>query len=278
MENKNRIISIKIVSPTKYIPKEWYFGCAELYKNGVDAPEIARQYDVTTPAVYYALDRMRVKRRDDSHAHQRYTLNENFFDVIDNEKKAYWLGFISADGCINSGKKNRLAIRLSAKDSIILNGFLEDVESNKSIYYSMGGKSKNLNFARVVIDNLTLISSLKRLGITPQKSLTLEFCKQVPRRLINSYIRGYFDGDGSIYFDKSGKPTFALVGTVPFLNDVMSVLVSDLGLNPIKIRSKGKISELRYSGRNNALRIRNWLYDGNAPWLQRKKDRFDSIG
>ena len=30
----------------------------------------------------------------------KHNLNKDYFKNIDNEEKAYWLGFIAADGCI----------------------------------------------------------------------------------------------------------------------------------------------------------------------------------
>lgn len=156
--------------------------------------------------------------------------------------------------------------------------FISDLKSDLLPDFYMGGHGKAQNMVRISINNRHLINSLKSCGLTPRKSLTLEFSESVPRQLQNSYIRGYFDGDGSIYFDTSGKPYFALVGTATFLKRVQDIMVKEIGLNYTKIRSKGKISELRYIGKNNAIKVRDWLYSGGQTWMQRKKDRFDSIG
>jgi len=53
-------------------------------------------------------------RRKSSLAHRRYNLDETFFEKIDNEEKAYWLGFLAGDGAITD--ENRLRLRLAIKD------------------------------------------------------------------------------------------------------------------------------------------------------------------
>lgn len=42
--------------------------------------------------------------------------NENYFDVIDTSEKAYWLGFLYADGAVSSGSKNTVELSLKASD------------------------------------------------------------------------------------------------------------------------------------------------------------------
>ncbi len=249
----------------------------ELYNSGSSASDIAKLFGCSDTAIYYGLKKQGAAIRDNSRAHRIYSLDEEFFDTIDDEFKAYWLGFISADGCISSNS-NRLIIGLSARDSDRLYEFLRDVKSNAEPTFYKGGYNKTCEMVRIDVNNKHLIEGLKKCALTPAKSLTMRFCDEVPPHLWSCYILGYFDGDGSIYFDKSGKPSFALVGTFSFLEKVQEILISVLGLNKTKIRSKGKISELRYGGRNNVIQIRNWLYDNTGPRMQRKKDRFDSVG
>ena len=64
-----------------------------------------------------------------------YTLNENFFETIDTEDKAYWLGFIYADGYITKSKtgQHNLGIKLSIKDLAHLQKFALDIKTNKPI-------------------------------------------------------------------------------------------------------------------------------------------------
>lgn len=258
---------------------KYYSMWAELYASGKSAPCIASEFNCNVADVLYGVQKMNVKTRDMSHAHREYELDETFFDVIDTINKAYWLGFISADGTISSRPdQNQLTIALSARDADRIYEFLLDIKSNitPSFYNANGGKCANI--VRINVANQSFVNALKGHKVTPRKSLTLEFCNDVPPNLLHSYIRGYFDGDGSIYFDKNKKPYFAIVGTVPFLKRVQSILISELKLNETKIRSKGKISELRYSGTRNVLKIKNWLYQDDGPKMQRKKDRFESIG
>lgn len=73
----------------------------ELYKQGISAPKIARMYNIYPGAVYGNLKRRDVKTRPHTEAHRKYWINENYFDVIDSEEKAYILGLFYADGSNN---------------------------------------------------------------------------------------------------------------------------------------------------------------------------------
>lgn len=249
----------------------------KLYNSGMSTPDIAKLFACSNVGVLYGLKKSGISPRDASHAHRKYSLDEEFFDTIDTDHKAYWLGFISADGCISSSS-NRLIIGISARDSDRLYEFLRDIKSDAEPRFYKGGFNKACDMVQVNVNNKRLVGDLKKHAVAPAKSLIMCFCDDVPDHLLNSYILGYFDGDGSIYFDKSGKPYFAMVGTSQFLERVQNILINKLNLNKTKLRSKGKISELRYIGKNNVIKIRNWLYDNNGPRMQRKKDRFDSIG
>ena len=61
-----------------------------------------------------------------------YKINENYFEKIDSENKAYRIGFISADGNVY---KNRLSIELNNKDDELLKHFITDLETPRPLYY-----------------------------------------------------------------------------------------------------------------------------------------------
>lgn len=52
----------------------------------------------------------------------KYTFNENIFSIIDNEEKAYWLGFLYADGYLTD--QGLFGCALQEKDKAHLNKFL----------------------------------------------------------------------------------------------------------------------------------------------------------
>lgn len=140
-----------------------------------------------------------------------YNYNEKFFEKIDDEHKAYWLGFLYADGYIepiyrkDKIKAFRIEIGLSIKDKNHLEKFLIDIDSNAPISYrkQMLGEKEYLS-CRVRINNTKICKDLMRLGCTTRKSLTLEFPSEniLPSKYLKDFIRGYFDGDGCISYSE----------------------------------------------------------------------------
>jgi intein/homing endonuclease len=126
------------------------------------------------------------------------------FDVIDTEEKAYWLGFIYADGYIET-ESNRFGIGISIKDYghlVKFNSFMKYLGNNiktkiSKQKYKGELKEKEICFWRVSDKHLK--ESLIKQGCFEKKSLILEFPK-IPAKLVKHFIRGYFDGDGCVSY------------------------------------------------------------------------------
>lgn len=155
--------------------------------------------------------------------------NEHVFDVIDTEEKAYWLGFIYADGYISSisdDKKHNYSFELSLKEEDTehlqeFNSFMGHKYNNVKINYT---KCDNKIFKRCrwSVKNKHLWKTLNSYGCTPKKSLTLEFPDKnifKSEDLIRHFIRGYFDGDGCLSWvnKEHTKISFSVLGTESFL-------------------------------------------------------------
>src|SRR5712692_8683456 len=83
------------------------------YQQGESAQSIARRYGTSYQVILPVLVKQGVTLRSLREANKRQTCNERYFRVIDTEEKAYWLGFITADGCITKGKKPADSPRIS---------------------------------------------------------------------------------------------------------------------------------------------------------------------
>lgn len=126
---------------------------------------------------------------------RQYPLNESCFDVIDNEAKAYTLGFIASDGCVyetkDKGKQNIVRISIHQCDEEILTDIKEKVfKTEKPIIY-------HKNTATLEISSNRIYESLIALDIKPRKTYGNSFVR-LSDDLMRHFIRGYFDGDGSI--------------------------------------------------------------------------------
>lgn len=131
---------------------------------------------------------------------RKYNYDETFFEKIDTEEKAYWLGFIAADGSIISNE-TILEIGLAKKDEQHLEKFIKSIKGSKEMIKQKkqnAGKGKLYDAVRVSVCSAKMCKDLKKQNITPNKSLTLGFLNHIDKNLIKHYLRGYFDGDGSI--------------------------------------------------------------------------------
>lgn len=131
-----------------------------------------------------------------------YTLNEDKFETITKES-AYFLGLIASDGCLyhhkSDNRQDILRFTLQKEDDYILQRFADFLETTKPIHYHSKMKSGKLcEYASLEISSNKIVGDIMRLGIGFNK--TYGNCiPNIPIKYMPHFIRGYFDGDGSIY-------------------------------------------------------------------------------
>lgn len=217
-----------------------------------------------------------------SEYHNNYT-NIHFFDSIDTEEKAYWLGFVVADGNIDKDK-HVLTIGLKGDDEGHLKKF-SDIFSYSLKKYKLK-KYENIKKDRVMvscrISNTYLCSQLVNKGILPRKTY-INGCtvwKHVPKELYSHFIRGVFDGDGCVSFSKHNNCKTSCM-TVNFLADkilieeIQEELIETLGINRVKIRHDKYNSSFGNSSNRDVRAIYDYLYEDASIYLERKKDIFN---
>lgn len=206
---------------------------------------------------------------------RKYSFNENYFNNIDTEEKAYWLGFISADGCVY-GKKNTnskiLEIGLALTDINHLEKFRTSINSNHRIIEKKNG-------CKISIVSRKLYDDLNLLGVTERKSKTLTSPSEelIPETLIHHYIRGYFDGDGG-FTTHDNNQTFALnfCGT-PY---ICKFILKKLEMEKINLEFKKGVegfAQVRIKGNLQALEIANKIYKNATIFLDRKYRQYQSL-
>ena len=188
---------------------------------------------------------------------RKYNLKDNFFNKL-NPTSAYWLGFIAADGCI-SKRDSSLAIGLNSVDKCHLEKFLRALGCNGQIH-----KYDKTNSVKVSIYSKPITDCLTSYGITPNKSLTIERV-DVPTHLASHFIRGIYDGDGSLTGTKRTHVQFMIAGNKPFLEYIQGILIKQCNLNCVKIYPlQSKVYKLQYTGIQ-IFRILDYLYkDSNS--------------
>ena len=167
---------------------------------------IAKKYNITRGCLSKNLKDMGYEIIN----HQnKLRFDNSIFDVIDTEEKAYWLGFIYADGSISSHKENQkknynFELSLQYSDVEHLQKFARFIKLDYvPTSYNSTCNGKTHKRCRITFRNKHFWERLNDLGCTPNKSLTLKFPDNsifINQNLIIHFIRGYFDGDGCITY------------------------------------------------------------------------------
>ena len=224
---------------------------------------------------------------------KKKTYNEFIFDNIDTEEKAYWLGFIYADGYIYNTKPRtkggqmdyNFELSLKASDISHLQKFANFIGYKSELKISNPDPQHRERYkTRVCLSSKHLWETLNSKGCTPRKSLTLKFPdesifiesdKYSKKELIRHFIRGYFDGDGCItYHNKEhNEISIQVLGTEEFLSGVIKY--SDINTtlyhnhnNPEEITM-----QIRLASRK-AFSFVEYLYNNCTIFLERKYERY----
>ena len=171
----------------------------KLYQNNNSTVSIGKMFGVSHKTIAKILEELDVERIDVGKRH--YILNEYYFDNIDTPNKAYILGLLYADGC-NSIQKSTVSMSLEEGDKEILEKIRIEVGSGRELEYidysnKHDGGYTYKNQYRLLFFSNHMCKSLENHGMIPNKSLLLEF-PEIDKDLIRHFIRGYYDGDGSV--------------------------------------------------------------------------------
>jgi len=254
----------------------------KLYENGLSIKKIHEETKHTRSTISKILKKNNINLREVQTYCRKYNIREDWLDIIDSEIKAYFIGFMCADGCVLE-KKNEVAIRLKSDDAYILDKFkkeiyLDDRHLNEEERETTFGYSKTIKF---VVNNKHFRDKCIELGITPRKTFTLKPIN-IPKDLMYHFIRGYFDGDGCIYVNKHGT-SVSILGTKEFLEDIKTTILLNTNIKHIKIREKllcknnMLLYELRICGKYYSELFENYIYNNSTIYLTRKKEKFDQI-
>ena len=214
----------------------------------------------------------------------KYNYNKDYFSIIDTADKAYWLGFLYADGCITRFFKNEklrsmsLELTLCKEDKNHLNKFLRCLDSNIPIKEKHIKLNNNDYLAYKVVINCTkMCYDLIKLGCTPQKTFSLAFPNndQVPEKYIKDFIRGYFDGDGCIHIRNNGGIELNITGLENMISCINDYLISKKILRVLpKIYKKGNVYEVFYYGVDSIKEILDHIYNNSNMYLDRKYKKY----
>lgn len=126
-------------------------------------------------------------------------VNHTFFKTWSRDM-AYVLGFFFADGNMICTKRGTHFISFYSNDKCIIDAIRIAIGSNHTVGVQEKPRTGTKNY-RLQIGSKGMYADLLTLGARPTKSLTLMFpC--IPKKYLADFVRGYFDGDGNVYFKK----------------------------------------------------------------------------
>lgn len=237
-----------------------------LYNLGIYTPDIEKQLGLKKGVASYLLRKNNISLR---HRGPKSKIGkEDFFDNIDAEEKAYFLGWIIADGNVSITKgQYSLKLHIALEDKEIIDNFLKAIESENATKIKQGDNPSYY----ASLTSVHLIKRLIELGVTPRKSGFEVFPKDIPESLINHLIRGIFDGDGitDIKRKRSG-----FVGSKDVVKTILELLDEDLTMF---CNSKNKNIFYFLGGKKFSRKLYDYLYNDASVWLERKRHRLKII-
>lgn len=237
--------------------------------------EIAEEMNCSIHAIRHRIRKYGIKR-----ARNEYKINKDYFKTW-SSNMAYILGFIYADGSITKSKKiNRayLSISLQTRDIEILEFIKKEVAPGNSIYkYTRKQYDKEYSNVTIMICSKEICKDLESLGCIQNKTYEGLKFPSVPKEYMPDFIRGYFDGDGSIYIKSNGhSPTITIsCSDRNFLSKIQeNILIGKVSLDQI---NKIPLYKLNIASKPGILKFYEYIYKENCLKLDRKYLKFKEI-
>lgn len=221
-----------------------------------------------------------MKEMFDLRKRKKYTLNEHFFEDSERwtKEQAYFFGWICSDGHVGD---NEIQLTLQEQDVDILEKFKKIIDYTGIIKYIKARRMSNFintNYMskpqyKLSIASHKMIQSLRNLNILSNKTYTLEFPKWIKKDLLSSFIKGYWEGDGTVT-GQQHNIYIGITGNKNFCLELRSVLESELKVTTFYGFTNINTHYVRICGRCQVVRFLNWIYQDNSIVLNRKYRKY----
>ena len=252
------------------VSKEQIFEMYKLYIQGKNTREIGEMYNLSGAHVSRLFHREFLELRDQHETSRKHQFNENFFDSIDTQEKAYYLGLLWADGT-NSLKRHCIQIGLQEKDKYVLEQMLIVMDADYEIRCIKSKYPGGQDIYRVSLFSEHMSKKLNDIGMIPNKSLILKFPTCIPHDLISHFIRGVFDGDG--YISHGTDYTCEIMGTEDFCIELQRQLLEagiDSKIYNTTLRKESSTRRLYIGKKENTYKFLTYIYNEHTVCLKRK--------
>lgn len=255
------------------------------YNKNHNIKKLSQKFNTSQETVRKLLHRNGIETLLTCHKEKnKHPRDSRFFEKIDSPEKAYWLGFLYADGYVENVGRYVVRINLQRDDADHLYKFLKAIKATniEVKYTTKKAADKEYYGCYVSLSDKDMVNDLISKGCVPRKSLILSFPNEdiVPYNLLSHFIRGYSDGDGSLYTSlskKSGKIIYGwhILGTKKFLIGIQNYL----GLNRLKLEDRGNYFSLNVSGAKLLIETLSCIYNDSFSDIEltRKRKKFDDL-
>lgn len=249
----------------------------EYYLEHLNLRKTCKEFDIKTPNVLRNF--LKENNIEIINMQNQIRCDEFVFDTIDTEEKAYWLGFLFADGNVASNR-NRIELGLKEDDLEHIEKFKKFTKSSNTIHHKESSHSY-----RISLGSKHMKEQLILKGCVPNKSLVLQYPDEniVSPSLTKHFIRGYFDGDGFLgiaeYFNfredsVSLHPRVAILGTKEFISKFVSN--SNILYDSNRIRKQKNIFCYTFTEKE-AYQFLDFIYSEATVFLNRKYEKYLTI-
>ena len=210
---------------------------------------------------------------------RKYSCDDDYFKN-QTSNMAYILGLLASDGNV-AKKENQINICLNEEDYEILEKIRKEIKSTRPI--KVYSRNNGATQSKLVVFSSTMKKDLSHYSIVPNKTFILQPPELLKKEYYIDYIRGYFDGDGSVYINSNGIPGVNIGGaSKEMIEWIRKVLAEQYGIICKKIDSSQKLSEKRNYNRifyygENIVKLYKIFYKNDSLYMKRKKDIFKTI-
>lgn len=230
--------------------------------------DLSKKYNIPDYKIEYYFATRKIKRN------KKY-IEDVFFNKT--EESAYWIGFIAADGSL-SDKRHSVEIEIQIGDINHLKKFSKFVTYEDNLKIGIRDKTKS---CRVTLINQKTYDDIKNYNLMPNKSFKIRFLNIISNfnnddNLIKHFIRGYFDGDGSVtYHDNLTNLKVGFCGNKEFLLELQEYLNKLLNIETVIYSKKGTdIKSLSIRHKQDAIKFLNYIYKDSNIYLDRKYKKY----
>ena len=263
------------------VSKEIEQKIVENYKNGMGQVAAGAEFNVGSYKVKQILKKYNIYKRNKHESIQlrnivmrKYHFNENYFKNM-SSNVAYILGFLAADGSVGMST-NELKITLAEKDTELLEKIKQELEFDGPIHHAT--TSKGYDIASLEIHSAIYKKDLAIYNIIPQKTFTFSIPDTLEKKYWIDFIRGYWDGDGTICTAGKNVIRSSLCSArKETLYQILTYLEEEYDIPKVKIQIKQGVNPtyyFQYSVNSTKKLYHALYYNNDVLCMKRKHEKF----